>query len=658
MKIKSVRIVNFRAFKDVTVSLGGYTCFVGPNGAGKSTVLAALNVFFKERGWAGAEREDLCDEDFFERDTSHPLRIVVTYNELSDAATTELFDYVRAGELVVEAEATYDTETGSVRLRHVGRRKAMPALGVYFEAEKSRKPAAELKSIYAGLRATHPELPPPGTKEQMAAALRAYEAERPESCELLPSEDEFYGINGAGKLAPFLQWVYVPAVKDARDEGLEAKNTALGKLMARAVRNRTSFDEQLQTLRAEVTKKYETLLADNRAQLETLSNALSTRLSEWAHPGARLQMDWVSDSGKSIQVHAPVAGIKTGDGAFLGSLARMGHGLQRSYLLALLQELASSGPDQGPTLVLGCEEPELYQHPPQARHLADVFCRLGSEGSQVLVTTHSPYFVRGQTFDDVRVVRHSGAGVGASVSACALTALASRLGEGGGAPSQQLPKQRGLIAKIHQALQPQLAEMFFAKVPILVEGLEDVAYITTYLHLSGKWDDFRRWGCQLVPANGKSCLITPLAVARELGLPVFVVYDSDGVAGAPNQDGRHKKDNLALTELLGAELEVFPTEAAFGHDYAVWPSNLTEAVKADLGEHYPGLKQQAEREFGQPGGLDKNHLFVAALLTAAYEQGIRPPTLEKLCTAILDFAGSAQPASAPRAAPPLEPPPV
>jgi putative ATP-dependent endonuclease of the OLD family len=37
-----------------------------------------------------------------------------------------------------------------------------------------------------------------------------------------------------------------------------------------------------------------------------------------------------------------VAGIKTGDGDFLGSLARMGHGLQRSYLLALLQELGSS----------------------------------------------------------------------------------------------------------------------------------------------------------------------------------------------------------------------------------------------------------------------------------------------------------------------------
>jgi len=49
----------------------------------------------------------------------------------------------------------------------------------------------------------------------------------------------------------------------------------------------------------------------------------------------------------------------------------MGHGLQRSYLLALLQELAGSEAPNAPTLILGCEEPELYQHPPQARHLAD-----------------------------------------------------------------------------------------------------------------------------------------------------------------------------------------------------------------------------------------------------------------------------------------------
>ncbi|MEZ4690065.1 MAG: AAA family ATPase [Ignavibacteria bacterium] len=46
MKIESVRIENFRSFKDETIILDDYTCFVGPNGAGKSTVFYALNIFF------------------------------------------------------------------------------------------------------------------------------------------------------------------------------------------------------------------------------------------------------------------------------------------------------------------------------------------------------------------------------------------------------------------------------------------------------------------------------------------------------------------------------------------------------------------------------------------------------------------------------------
>lgn len=45
MKIESVRIENFRSFKDETIKLNNYTCFVGVNGSGKSTVLNALNVF-------------------------------------------------------------------------------------------------------------------------------------------------------------------------------------------------------------------------------------------------------------------------------------------------------------------------------------------------------------------------------------------------------------------------------------------------------------------------------------------------------------------------------------------------------------------------------------------------------------------------------------
>jgi hypothetical protein len=70
--------------------------------------------------------------------------------------------------------------------------------------------------------------------------------------------------------------------------------------------------------------------------------------------------------------------IKAQEGKFKGSLTRFGHGLQRSFLLAILQELASieasseeDNKSQNRTLIFGCEEPELYQHPPQARHLSN-----------------------------------------------------------------------------------------------------------------------------------------------------------------------------------------------------------------------------------------------------------------------------------------------
>ena len=114
----------------------------------------------------------------------------------------------------------------------------------------------------------------------------------------------------------------------------------------------------------------------------------------------------------------PKATIKAQEINFKGSLSNFGHGLQRSFLLAILQELAlieiepeeGDSPDQSsshhdrPTLIFACEEPELYQHPPQARHLNNVLRDLSKSESQVLLTTHSPYFVSGEAFEEIRSV--------------------------------------------------------------------------------------------------------------------------------------------------------------------------------------------------------------------------------------------------------------
>jgi len=106
VKIKSIRIENFRSFQDETIALNKYSCFVGANGAGKSTVMAVLNVFFQER-FAITDTSKLVDEDYFRKNTASPIRITLTFGELNQSACDELAAYVRQTELVVTAPARH-----------------------------------------------------------------------------------------------------------------------------------------------------------------------------------------------------------------------------------------------------------------------------------------------------------------------------------------------------------------------------------------------------------------------------------------------------------------------------------------------------------------------------------------------------------------------
>ena len=79
MKIESVRIENFRSYKDETIVLDDYTCFVGPNGAGKSTVFYALNIFFRQYKDSKTDLSKLSESDFHHKDTKNDIRITVTF---------------------------------------------------------------------------------------------------------------------------------------------------------------------------------------------------------------------------------------------------------------------------------------------------------------------------------------------------------------------------------------------------------------------------------------------------------------------------------------------------------------------------------------------------------------------------------------------------
>ena len=601
-------------------------------------MLCALNVFFRESGESATDLTLLQEEDFHNRNVAEPVRITIAFNSLSGEAKQDFKDYVRQDELVVTAEAHFDHETRTAPVKQYGQRRGMVAFAGFFSALGDGKTAKELKDHYSKIREQLPDIPGPGTKDAMEKALRDYEASKPDLCDLIPSEDQFYGISkGANRLAKYMQWVFVPAVKDASSEQVENKNTALGKLLARTVRASITFSEDVKKVREDAMQQYAKVVQSKQDSLNGLSVSLQKRLAEWAHPGAILRLAWRQDADKSVQVQDPVAEIIAGESGFEGNLSRFGHGLQRSYLLALLQELAGSENKDAPRLILACEEPELYQHPPQARHLAEVLQRLSSGNAQVIVCTHSPYFVSGQSFESVRFVRQMKAVSASSVTAVSLDALGAVIAAARG---EMVPKPAGVLAKINQALQPNLNEVFFTPALVLVEGLEDVAYITTYLHLMDLWDECRRLGVYIVPANGKSHMIEPLAAVNLLSIPAFVIFDSDGHEARLDPRAKHEKDNRTLLKLCGLTAEPpFQVATLWTDKCVMWKNEMGASFDDDFSPtDQQTFKNAARVECGQVAGLDKNALYIAAYLTATWNSGKRSPTLERLCDAIIAFA--------------------
>jgi len=284
MNLESVRIQNFRSFKDELIIFDDYNCFVGPNGAGKSTVMNALNVFFRQYKDSKTDLSKLVADDFHHKDTSQPISITVTFCGLSKEATTSLSNYVRQKKLVVTAQAEYDEGTERAEVKQFGSRLGITGFRVWFEAEKSKQPVKELKDIFNVLRKRSPEIATATTKVDMAKALNNYEALNPELCDLIPSEDQFYGVSkGANRLAPHLQWVFVSASKDLAEEAEESKDSALGQLLARAIRTKVNFAEKIGGLRNDLTRSYNQMLENEQVVLKSISNSLESKLKLWAN---------------------------------------------------------------------------------------------------------------------------------------------------------------------------------------------------------------------------------------------------------------------------------------------------------------------------------------------------------------------------------------
>lgn len=637
MKLTKIRIENYRSFLDETIDIDNYTCFVGPNGSGKSTLLMALNVFFRNTV-SNLDIITLTENDFHHGNTEKPIKITLTFKNLSDVAQEDLKDYYRQGKLVVSAIAVWDKTSEKAPVKQIGSRYVMTAFKSYFAKQKEGEKAEELKKEYQKFKEQYSDLPNVKSRGDMEEALLEYEKNHPELCELTESSDEFYGFTkGSGRLSKYIQWVYVPAVKDVSTEQDEAKKTALGQLLETTVRAKVDFSEHINKLKEDVVNKYEEMVKKEADALKDMSGILTSRLREWSHSQAEVDLNWNYDKDKSISISQPSARALIGEDKFIGEVARLGHGMQRMFLVTLLQELANVENENAPNLILGFEEPELYQHPPQIRHMVNVLEKLSDKNAQIILTTHNPYFVPGKGFESVRMTKKDRTAYKSIVSRVTKEQLELMLADALG----EAPKYASArIACIEQIMQPSLKELFFTPMAIMVEGIEDVAYILTYIELMDLSDEFRKHECQFIMTSGKTNMSRPLALAKAFNIKSFVIFDGDTDKAGQEEANKNKKDNSCLLKLAGFdEADSLPKSNKFEKCLTVWTTNIRKEVISEIkNEVWEKAINEVKDKNGWQGVSGKNCLLIAATLENLWDNDIKSANLQRVCNNIIEYA--------------------
>lgn len=640
MRLERVEVRRFRGLADVSVDLDGVTYLVGRNGAGKSTLLTALAVFFKQANIGGPE-------DFTLRDSSAPIEISLTFGELGLEAIREFGRYVRDERLRVTKRITWDG--GRASEAYHGTSLAFPA----FRSIRALGGQARIEAF----RAIQQDygMAPVRSAADVDAALARWESEHQERLDLLEDDGQFFGYTnvGTGKLNKYIDFVLVPAVRDASMDAAEGgRDSALRHLVDAVVRRAADLAAPMTELRQSVVHAYEELMQRPELDLGALSERVNRAMGRFA-PGAEVTVEWERVTDPRLPDLTATA--KLVDDGYSSDVATKGHGLQRAYIMATLQALAEiemadraggTGEEPGCGLLLAVEEPELYQHPAQARQIARTFRELADVlGSQVQIVacTHSPLFLDVRAFNAVRVVRKRFAPTGdrsTSIAHASLALVAARL-QSAHADRRQFSAE-GLRPGLVSLLNPYVAEAFFADFVVLVEGEEDKALLEAALLRSGCADELSRWAFVVVPVGGKKNLDKMQAILLELDIPYYLTFDCDGERNEREEDVR--RWNVVLQRLAGVGEPIAMPATFVAPHLAVFAPNLTAVVRDEFGcDIWLDLRDSACENLGIEARKDvtKNAEVVAGMLALADSRALVSPSLTVWATAVVEAVRSA-----------------
>lgn len=351
-RVSCIYIENFRACRNVTLPLDGYTPLVGQNNAGKSTILEAIRWVLKP----GA----LKATDF--NDSQKPIIVAACVDGIdddvlrlipSDNHRRAIAPYCRDGRLWIRVVAT---------------------------GARANANTQEVWQV--------DECPQDGLPEHW----RSYPSGLPQAVSaLLPDP------------------LHVLAMHDISEDLGKAKSGTtikglLDEIMAPLLAAHGELTTALNTIRSVLTTEGE----QRSEHLQQFDTNASEALDKF-FPGLALDLDLqvvdIKEFFKAGDLH--VTDEVSGDRR---RFDQVGTGAQRAIQMALIRYLADvrrTEGDQVSRRLLLIDEPELYLHPQGVRRLREALKTLSNAGFQVVFSTHSPLMLSRDNAQNTVIVGNS-----------------------------------------------------------------------------------------------------------------------------------------------------------------------------------------------------------------------------------------------------------
>lgn len=654
MRICKAHIRSYRCIRDLVLGVSDYTVMVGPNGSGKSCVLYALEWFFNG---GPLSADDLfctsCEPVNHDSDEPATIDVEVTFSHLTDQDKSVLEKYGR-GE-TARFRRSWSSADGKEKM--VGNSSQGPG----FAEVRTLSRVTEMRPLFRALRERFPDLGNVAAKDDILAELARWESDSTHLSQLEEVGDadatHMFGFDGPNTIAKRVRFVLIPAAADiASQVGATGKASAVSRLVGAlmteaATAARVNWEEEHAADLASLAEAIKTGVEESTRQQAARVNALFANLVPRASIDLRAEVpSWSLKGDASVSTDVIIDGNRR-------DVARQGHGVQRAVMMAMLQ---AAVPDEAaaeaavkatgldgdeaklrlhkefarlPALIVGIEEPEIYQHPVRARHFARVLSAWASKlTSQVILATHSPYFVLPEQFGSLRRFRltdgHS------EIASASINDVAVAAG---------VAQTR--VEKAAEKELPQVfSEGFFAEAAAFVEGDTDRVLFEVLADRLGHPLDAH--GIALLAMGGKDNLRVPYAILDELGIPVYVIADADASGAArrfptdadkqANCHSSHKKSTEGLLVWLpAAEVLAGSLPFAFGDPTVV--TTRWSLLHDDLEEELEAWPEFVAELAGL--GTDVSSKNVAAYRAAAREAALDgvPEALRTIVRALIGF---------------------